>query len=246
MENSNLEREIDVLNKKVELLKMKQKSERKSLSSDNHQEPYSIINSNNDHKNDEEENKKEQLESLKSNYKKILEDLGEDSNRNGLLDTPRRAAEAMMFFTKGYKQSLSDILNNAIFPCDYDEIVIVKDIDLFSLCEHHLVPFFGKITVGYIPNKKVLGLSKIARIVEIYSRRLQIQERLTKEIAYALVDAVQPTGVGVIIEATHMCMVMRGVQKQGAKTVTSYMTGVFRDDPKSRQEFLTLTATKLT
>lgn len=247
MDNPKLEREIDALNKKIELLKLKRKDERKNLSSENHQEPYNISNDlqDNYHKNKEEENKNEKLESLKSNYKSIIEGLGENSNRNGLLDTPRRAAEAMIFFTKGYQQSLSDILNNAIFPCDYDEIVIVKDIDLFSLCEHHLVPFFGKITVGYIPNKKVLGLSKIARIVEIYSRRLQIQERLTKEIAYALVDAIQPTGVGVVIEATHMCMVMRGVQKQGAKTVTSYMTGVFRDDPKSRQEFLTLTATKL-
>ena len=175
-------------------------------------------------------------------YKKILQSIeGEDPSREGLRKTPKRAAEAMVHFTKGYQESLSDIINDAVFTeKDYDEIVIVKDIDMFSLCEHHLLPFMGTVSVGYIPSNKVLGLSKVARIVEMYARRLQIQERMTREIAFALVEAIQPTGVGVVVEATHMCMSMRGVSKTSAKTVTSYMTGVFRDDPKTRGEFLAL------
>ncbi|KAG7999906.1 GTP cyclohydrolase 1 [Nibea albiflora] len=150
----------------------------------------------------------------------------------------------MQFFTKGYKETVQDILNDAIFDENHDEMVVVKDIDLFSLCEHHLVPFFGKAHIAYIPNKKVVGLSKLARIVEIFSRRLQVQERLTKQIAVAINEALEPLGVAVVIEAAHMCMVMRGVQKMNAKTVTSVMLGVFQSDPRSRKEFLTLTMEK--
>ncbi|XP_066911004.1 GTP cyclohydrolase 1-like [Clytia hemisphaerica] len=173
--------------------------------------------------------------------KTILENVGEDPNREGLLDTPERYAKAMLFFTKGYNLSLSEVLNDAVFNENHDELVIVKDINVFSMCEHHLVPFYGKAHVGYLPNKKVLGISKVARIVDMFSRRLQVQERLTKQIATALNEAVQPTGVGVIVDCCHMCMVMRGVQKPGASTVTSCMLGTFRDDPKTREEFLVLT-----
>lgn len=180
------------------------------------------------------------LPALAAAYTTILRGLGEDPQRQGLLKTPWRAATAMQFFTKGYQEKIIDVLNDAIFDEDHDEMVIVKDIDMFSMCEHHLVPIFGRVHIGYLPNKRVLGLSKLARIVEIYSRRLQVQERLTKQIAVAITEALQPTGVGVVIEATHMCMVMRGVQKMNSKTVTSTMLGVFREDPKTRDEFLTL------
>ncbi|XP_062911086.1 GTP cyclohydrolase 2 [Mobula hypostoma] len=181
------------------------------------------------------------LAELEEAYATILRGLGENPQREGLLKTPHRAAKAMQFFTKGYQDNIPDILNDAVFDEDHDEVVIVKGIEMFSLCEHHLVPFFGKVHIGYLPNKKVVGLSKLARIVEIYSRRLQVQERLTKQIAVAITEALKPAGVAVVIEATHMCMVMRGVQKMNSKTVTSTMLGVFREDQKTREEFLTLT-----
>lgn len=184
--------------------------------------------------------KKEAFGDMVDCYSKLLLHVGEDPKRQGLLKTPERAANAFLFFTKGYEENLDTILNEAIFDEDHDEMVIVRDIEMFSMCEHHLVPFTGRVSIGYLPNKRVLGLSKLARIVEMYSRRLQVQERLTKQIAVALTQAVQPAGVGVVIEATHMCMVMRGVQKLQAKTTTSCMLGCFREDPKTREEFLAL------
>ncbi|KAM8887790.1 GTP cyclohydrolase 1 2-like [Synchiropus picturatus] len=184
------------------------------------------------------------LSHIEKAYTTVLSELGEDVNREGLLRTPLRAAKAMQFLTKGYKETTQDILNDAIFDENHEEMVIVKDIELFSLCEHHLVPFFGKAHIAYLPNKKVVGLSKLARIVEIYSRRLQVQERLTKQIASAISEALEPAGVAVVIEAVHMCMVMRGVQKMNASTVTSVMLGAFHDDPKTRKEFLSLALRK--
>uniref|UniRef100_A0A915NTQ6 GTP cyclohydrolase 1 n=5 Tax=Meloidogyne TaxID=189290 RepID=A0A915NTQ6_9BILA len=181
-----------------------------------------------------------QLNEMVKAYEQIISHVGEDINRQGLQKTPFRAAKAMLYFTKGYEENFDDVLNEAVFDEDTDEMVIVRDIEMFSLCEHHLVPFLGKVHIGYLPNKKVLGLSKLARLVEMFSRRLQVQERLTKQIAAAVLQAVHPSGVGVVIEASHMCMVMRGVQKINATTTTSCMLGVFRDDPKTREEFLTL------
>uniref|UniRef100_A0A8D3BHM3 GTP cyclohydrolase 1 n=1 Tax=Scophthalmus maximus TaxID=52904 RepID=A0A8D3BHM3_SCOMX len=185
------------------------------------------------------------LSLIEKSYSTILSELGEDVDREGLRRTPLRAAKAMQFLTKGYKETTKDILNDAIFDENHDEMVIVKDIELFSLCEHHLVPFFGKAHIAYLPNKKVVGLSKLqGRIVEIYSRRFQVQERLTKQIASAISEALEPAGVAVVIEAVHMCMVMRGVQKMNASTVTSVMLGRFHDDPETRKEFLALTLKK--
>ena len=180
------------------------------------------------------------IEDISKAVTTVLEAVGEDPQREGLLDTPQRYAKAMLFFTKGYTENLAEVTNDAIFNEDHEELVIVKDIEIFSMCEHHMVPFYGKAHVGYIPSGKVLGVSKLARIVEMYSRRLQVQERLTKQVAVALNEAINPSGVGVVIEACHMCMVMRGVQKAGAETVTSCMLGTFRDDPKTREEFLFL------
>ncbi|WRT67330.1 GTP cyclohydrolase I [Kwoniella shivajii] len=183
------------------------------------------------------------LQLLSSAIRTVLECIGEDPDREGLQRTPERYAKALMWMTKGYEERLVDVINDAVFAEDHDEMVIVRDIEVFSLCEHHMVPFTGKISIGYIPNKLVLGLSKLARIAETFSRRLQVQERLTKQVALAVEEAIRPRGVAVVMEASHMCMSMRGVQKPGATTVTSTMLGCFRSQQKTREEFLTLIRT---
>ena len=171
-------------------------------------------------------------------YTEILENIGEDPTREGVLKTPQRAAKALQFLTQGYDQNVEDVVNDAIFNEEYDEMVIVKDIECYSLCEHHLLPFFGKCHVGYIPRKKIIGLSKIPRIVDMFARRLQVQERLTKQIAEALQDVLNPAGVAVVIEAQHLCMMVRGVQKQHSQTMTNVMLGEFRDKISTRAEFM--------
>ncbi|KAH0541769.1 GTP cyclohydrolase 1 [Glutinoglossum americanum] len=186
------------------------------------------------------EQAQERLAKLSGAVKTILECLGEDPEREGLRGTPERYAKAMLFFTKGYEENVRDIVNGAVFHEDHDELVIVKDIEVFSLCEHHLVPFTGKMHIGYIPNRRVLGLSKLARIAEMFSRRLQVQERLTKQVALALSEVLRPQGVAVVMESSHLCMVMRGVQKTGALTTTSCMLGRMRSSAITREEFLRL------
>ena len=173
-------------------------------------------------------------------YKNMISDIGEDPEREGLLKTPERAAKALQYLTRGYNQTIDEVVNNAIFESDNDEMILVKDIELYSLCEHHLLPFIGKCHVAYIPTGKVIGLSKIARIIDMYARRLQIQENLTKQIADTLMNAIKPAGVGVIIEAEHLCMKMRGVEKQNSVMTTSMMLGSFRDQDRTRAEFLRL------
>jgi GTP cyclohydrolase I len=189
---------------------------------------------------DEETTKK-----LAFHYKEILDLIGENSNREGLLDTPERVAKAIQFLTQGYSQDATEIIRSAMFTEKYKQMVLVKDIELYSMCEHHMIPFIGKAHVAYIPNGKIMGLSKVARVVEVYSRRLQVQERLTMQIKDAIQEALNPLGVAVVIEAKHLCMAMRGIEKQSSVTTTSDFTGAFLNNLKTREEFLHLISTKL-
>ncbi len=184
----------------------------------------------------------------KNNVMKLVKDMltefGEDPNREGLINTPKRVAEAFEFLTRGYHQEIEEVLNDAIFTEKYDEMVLVKDIDFYSMCEHHMLPIYGKVHVAYIPNGKIVGLSKIPRIVDVFARRLQVQERMTQQIAETLDKYLQPIGVAVVTEGYHMCMMMRGVEKQNSSATTSAMYGVFKDDAKTRAEFLNLISLK--
>lgn len=173
-------------------------------------------------------------------YRELIRRVGEDPERDGLLRTPERIEKSMAFLTKGYGQTVAEVLHDALFDVDYDEMVIVKDIEFYSLCEHHLLPFYGKAHVAYVPNGKVIGLSKTARLVDVFARRLQVQERLTRQISDAIDEAIRPQGVAVILEAQHLCMMMRGVEKQHSHTVTSAMLGVFKTQLQTRNEFLSL------
>ena len=177
---------------------------------------------------------------IENSIRRIIREIGEDPRRDGLLKTPRRVAESMRFLTSGYQQNVEEVLNGALYEVAYDEMVIVKDIEVFSLCEHHLLPFFGRCHVAYIPTDKVIGLSKIPRLVDVFARRLQVQERLTKQIAETIMEKIKPLGVGVVIEAKHLCMIMRGVEKQNSVAVTSAMLGSFRSKIETREEFLSL------
>ena len=185
------------------------------------------------------------IEQLKSHYKAILQLLGEDAEREGLLKTPERVAKAWAYITKGYREDPIAILKSAIFREEYKQMVLVKDIEVYSLCEHHMLPFIGKAHVAYIPNGYITGLSKIARVVDCFARRLQVQERLTVQIRDSIQEALNPVGVAVVIEASHMCMQMRGIEKQGSATTTSAFTGIFLSDPRTREEFLSLISSKL-
>lgn len=173
-------------------------------------------------------------------YRKLLEMIGEDPSREGLVDTPKRAAAAMQYLTRGYSEDVDKVINNALFEADTDEMIVVKNIELYSLCEHHLLPFIGKAHVAYMPKKHIVGLSKVARIVDVYARRLQVQERLTKQIADALMTKIDAAGVAVVIEAQHLCMMMRGVEKQNSVMKTSCLLGTFRNNASTRLEFLEL------
>ncbi len=177
---------------------------------------------------------------LEDAIREVLRQVGEVPGREGLIKTPRRVAQSLKFLTSGYTRDVDELLNGAFYEVAYEEMVIVKDIEVFSLCEHHLLPFFGRCHIGYIPSKKVIGLSKIPRLVEVFARRLQLQERLTNQIAETIMEKINPRGVGVVIEARHLCMIMRGVEKQNSVAVTSGMLGVFRDEQKTREEFLSL------
>jgi GTP cyclohydrolase I len=178
--------------------------------------------------------------SMQEIYAELLRRIGEDATRDGLASTPKRMEKSMAFLTQGYQQSVDEVLHGALFDVDYDEMVMVKDIEFYSLCEHHLLPFFGKAHIAYVPQGKVVGLSKLPRIVDVFARRLQVQERLTQQIAEAVEEAIAPQGVGVVLEAQHLCMMMRGVEKQSSATVTSSMRGVFKTQLQTRNEFLTL------
>lgn len=184
------------------------------------------------------------FEKTKSLFHNLLIEIGEDPKRQGLLNTPKRVAKAYEFLTSGYHKNIEEVLNNAIFDEKYDEMVVVKNIDFYSLCEHHMLPFFGKVHVAYIPNGKIVGLSKIPRIVDVFARRLQVQERMTQEIADTLAKYLQPKGVAVVSEAFHMCMMMRGVEKQNSSATSSAVHGLFKEDARTRTEFLNLIANR--